>query len=125
MRVKLFLLGGAAALAASLFAASSQAANPIVSDAVAVCVTVKGRSKGTVRLISGSPQLPWNSGPPGICTSNEQQLTWNFSTGGGGTGPTGATGATGSEGPPGATGPAGSNGATGATGASGANGANG
>src|SRR2546425_7137731 len=97
-RVKLLLLTGVAALAASAYAASAPAATVAALDgvnasSVTVCVTIKGDNKGAVRVIDSNPNLNWDGGNPGGCSSKEQKLTWSSGSGGEDN-HTGATGAT-------------------------------
>ena len=110
------LLSTAVPLAGALLAVPAAMAvvpPPITPTSVTACVHVTGGAgaRGSVRIITTSPQIAWDGGtPPGGCGVDEQQITWTS----GGVGPAGPTGATGPQGPSGPTGAAGPQGPAGA-----------
>ena len=83
------------------------ATSPIKNGKINACYKVRGKAKGSMRLLAGK----------GHCKRGERKLSWSVA---GTTGAQGATGAQGGEGSQGSTGPQGNPGAKGESGSGGA-----
>jgi hypothetical protein len=93
-------------LSAFLLAGNAVAASPVKNGKINACYKVRGKRKGSMRLLAGK----------GHCKRGERKLSWSVA---GTTGPQGATGVQGGEGSQGSTGPQGNPGAKGESGSAG------
>lgn len=104
VRVRFLILALALSLVAmGAFASGAVAAAPGQGGQIHACYKVRGKAKGSMRVVSGKR-----------CKKGERKLAWSVA------GPQGASGPLGAKGAPGAQGQPGANGANGAAGSSGA-----